>query len=137
MRLESDEMSSDEIKEWIFAQDFPPLRCDLPMRDQITLALQDMGFQRVRANQVVPHPVWNVSGHVGTFRAEGVRSVKIALKRICRELGFRVRISEIVATLYRDRLNASFALVPPNAAPVDVQDDGGWIPEHLEFEEAL
>src|ERR1044071_10277263 len=101
MSLESDEMTSDEIKDWILSHEFPQLRCDLPMRDQITLALQDIGFQRVRANQVVHHPVWNVSAHVGTSRADSVRSVKIALKRICGELGFTVRMSEIVATLYR------------------------------------
>lgn len=125
-------MSSEEIKGWILSHDFPPLRSDLPMRDQIALALQDLGFERVRVTPVIHRPVWNVSANVGRFRAESLRSVKMALKKICEELGFRVRMNEIVASVYRGRLNAAFALIPPNAAPVEIEHDGGWIPEHLE-----
>jgi hypothetical protein len=126
------EMSSEGVKAWILSREFPPLRSDLPMRDQIALALQDLGFARVRVTPVIHHPVWNVSAHVGRFRADSLRSVKIALKKLCGELGFRVRMSEIVASLYRGRLNAAFALVPPNVAPVEVENDGQWVPEHLE-----
>lgn len=129
------EISSEEFKRWVLSRD--PLRCELPMREQITLALQDLGFQRVRVNQVIHHPVWNISALVGTFRADTLRSVKIALKKLCGELGFRVRMNEIVASVYRGRLDAAFGLVPPDAAPVEVEHDGGWIPEHLEFEEAV
>lgn len=80
------------------------------MRDQIALGLQDLGFERVRVTPVIHHPVWNVSANVGRFQAESLRSVKMALKKICEELGFRVRMNEIVASLYRGRLNAAFAL---------------------------
>jgi hypothetical protein len=124
------EISSEEFKRWVLSRD--PMRCELPMRDQIVCALQDLGFERIRLNQVEPHPVWNVSAKVGRFRADSLRSVKIALKKLCRELGFPVRMNEIVASVYRGRLNAAFALVPPNAAPVEVEDDGEWLPEHLE-----
>nr|WP_281721456.1 hypothetical protein [Nitrosomonas nitrosa] len=129
------EISSEEFKRWVLSRD--PMRCELPMRDQIMLALHDLGFQRVRVAQVIHHPVWNVSAQVGTFRADSLRSLKIALKKLCGELGFRVRMNEIIASVYRGRLNAAFALVPPDAAPVEVEHDGGWIPEHLEFEEAV
>ena len=125
-------MTAEEVKDWILSHEFPPLRCELPMRDQISLALQDLGFQRVRVTQVIHHPVWNIAANLGTFRAESLRSVKAALKKACRELGFRVRMNEIVAAIYRGRLNASFALVAPDAAPVEVEHDGEWLPEHLE-----
>lgn len=134
MRAEAYEISSEELKSWILSRD--PMRCELPMRDQIILALQDLGFQRVRVAQVIHHPVWNVSAHVGTFRADSLRAVKLALKKLCDELGFRVRMNEIVAGIYRGRLNAAFALIPPNAAPVEVEDDGHRVPDDLDFEEA-
>lgn len=132
MSANAELMSSEEIKAWILSHDFPPLRSDLPMRDQIALALQDLGFERVRVTPVIHHPVWNVSAQVGTFRADSLRSVKIALKKLCGELGFKVRMNEIVAAVYRGRLNAAFALIPPNAVPVEVEHDGEWLPEHLE-----
>lgn len=127
------EISSEEFKGWVLSRD--PMRCELPMRDQITLALQDLGFQRVRVTQVIHHPVWNVSAQVGTFRADSLRSVKIALKKLCGELGFRVRMNEIIASVYRGRLNATFALIASDAAPVEVEDDGHRVPDDLEFEE--
>jgi hypothetical protein len=130
MNLEADEISYEEFKKWILSHDH--LCCELPMRDQIALALQDLGFERIRVNQVIHHPVWNVSARLGQFKTDSVRSVKIALKKMCGELGFRVRMNEIVASLYRGHLNAAFALVPPDAAPVEVEHDGEWLPEHLE-----
>lgn len=81
------------------------------MDNQITLALQDLGFQRIRVTPVIHHPIWNISARVGTFRAESLRSVKLALKTVCSELGFRVRMNEIVASVYRGRLNAALALI--------------------------
>src|SRR6187200_3387983 len=98
MSAEAYEISSEEIKRWVLSRD--PMRCELPMREQITLALRDMGFERIRVNEVVPHPVWNISASVGRFKADSLRSLKIALKKMCGELGFRVRLSEIVASLY-------------------------------------
>jgi hypothetical protein len=132
MSAHTELMTSEEIKKWILCHAFPPLRCDLPMRDRTTLSLQDMGFERIRVTQVINHPVWNVSAQVGQFRADSVRSVKIALKRICGELGFRVRMKEIVGSLYRGRLNAALALVPADYAPPEVEDDGERLPESLE-----
>ena len=85
---------------------------------------------------MIHHPVWNVSAHVGQFRADSLRSVKIALKKMCSELGFRVRMNEIVASLYRGRVSAAFLLAPPNLAPAEVEDDGHRVPDHLEFEDA-
>lgn len=130
MSAEAYEISSEEVKKWVISRD--PLRWELPMREQITHALRDMGFERVRVTPVIHHPVWNIAANVGLFRTDSVRSLKIALKKMCGELGFRVRMNEIVASLYRGRLNAAFALIPPNAAPVEVEHDGGWLPEHLE-----
>jgi hypothetical protein len=124
------EISSQEFKNWVLSRD--PLRCELPMREQITCALQDLGFEKIRLNQVEPHPVWNVSAKLGRFRADSVRSVKLALKKLCDELGFRVRISEIIASVYRGRVNAVFALIPSDAVPVQVEHDGEWIPEYLD-----
>jgi hypothetical protein len=135
MNADAELMTSEQIK-WILSRDFPPLRSDLPMRDQIALALQDLGFDRVRVTPVIHHPVWNVSANVGGFRAESLRAVKMALKKMCGELGFKVRMNEIVAGIYRGRLNAAFALVPPNAAPVEVEDDGHRVPDDLDFEDA-
>jgi hypothetical protein len=120
----------EEFKRWVLSRD--PMRCEIPMRDQITLALQDLGFERIRVNQVIHHPVWNVSAHVGQFQADNLRSLKVALKKMCGELGFRTRMSEIVASLTRGRVSAAFLLVPSDATPVEVEHDGGWIPEHLE-----
>jgi hypothetical protein len=128
------EMSSEEIKAWVLSRD--PLRCELPMREQISRALQDLGLERIRLNQVEPHPVWNVSAKVGQFRADSLRSVKIALRKMCDELGFRVRMNEIIVSVYRGRLNAAFGLIPPNSPPVEIADDGHRVPDHLEFEVA-
>jgi hypothetical protein len=136
MNADAELMTSEQIKAWILSHDFPPLRSDLPMLDQIALTLQDLGFERVRVTPVIHHPVWNVSANVGRFRADSLRSVKMALKKMCGELGFKVRMNEIVASLYRGRLNAAFALVPPNAAPVEVEDDGHRVPDDLDFEDA-
>jgi hypothetical protein len=130
MTTEADSWNSDQIKKWVISRD--PLRWGLPMRDQIALALQDLGFERIRVTPVIHHPVWNIAANVGKFRTDSVRSLKIALKKMCGELGFRVRMSEIVASLYRGRVSAAFLLVPPDAVPVEVEHDGGWIPEHLE-----
>jgi hypothetical protein len=116
MTAKAYEISSQEFKNWVLSRD--PLRCELPMREQITCALQDLGFEKIRLNQVEPHPVWNVSAKLGRFRADSLRSVKLALKKLCDELGFQVRMNEIVASIYGGRLNAAFALIPPNAAPV-------------------
>ncbi|ODU24271.1 MAG: hypothetical protein ABS95_02055 [Verrucomicrobia bacterium SCN 57-15] len=124
------EISSQELKDWVLSRD--PMRCELLLRDQIPLTLKDMGFERIRVTQVIYHPVWNVFAHVGMFRAESLRSVKIALKKMRDELGFRVTMNEIVASMYRGRLNAAFALIPATAAPVEAEHDGGWLPEHLE-----
>jgi hypothetical protein len=134
MSAKAYEISSEDFKNWVLSRD--PMRCELPMREQIALALQDLGFERVRVKQVIHHPVWNISAHVGKFRADGLRSVKIALKKMCGELGFRLRMNEIVGSLYRGRVSAAFLLVPPNLAPVDADDDGHRIPDHLEFEDA-
>lgn len=41
-------------------------------------------------------------------------------------------MNEVVASLHRGRLNAGLRLIPLNAAPVEIDHDGGWIPEHLE-----
>src|SRR5213075_2943768 len=90
------EISSEDFKKWVLSRD--PMRCELPMRDQIFLALQALGFERIRVTPVIHHPVWNIAANVGQFRADGVRSVKIALKKICGELGFRVRLNEVVAS---------------------------------------
>lgn len=124
------EISSEEFKRWVLSRD--PLRCELPMREQIVFALQGLGFDRIRVNQVEPHPVWNIAANIGNFRADSLRSVKIALKKICGELGFKVRMNEIVASLYRGRLNAAFALIATDAAPDEVEHDGGWLPEYLD-----
>lgn len=132
MRPETEEWNSEEIKAWILSREFPPLRCELPMGDQIALALHDLGCERIRVNQVAPHPVWNVAANMGRLRADSVRAVKTALKKLCAELGFRVGMSEIVASVYRGRLNAAFALAAPDATPVEVEHDGQWVPEHLE-----
>lgn len=134
MSANAELMSSDQIKAWVLSRD--PLRCELPVRDQIFFALQDLGFERIRVNQVAPHPVWNIAANVGNFRADNVRSVKITLKKTCSELGFKVSISEIVASLYRSRVSAAFLLVPSNLAPIEVEDDGHRVPDHLEFEDA-
>jgi hypothetical protein len=128
------EMSSEEIKAWVLSRD--PLRCELPMCEQISRALQDLGLERIRLNRVEPHPVWNVSAKVGQFRANSLRSVKLAIKKMCDELGFKVRMNEIVASVDRGRLNAAFALVPPNYAPPEVEDDGHRVPNELDFEGA-
>jgi hypothetical protein len=87
-------------------------------------------------NEVVPQPVWNISASVGRFQADTPRSLKIALKKMCGELGFKVRLNEIVASLYRGRVSAAFLLVPPNFAPVELEDDGHRVPDDLDFEEA-
>lgn len=134
MTAKAYEITSEEFKAWVLSRD--PLRCELPMREQIALALQDMGFEAIRATQVTPHPVWNVSARVGRFQADSVRSVKMALKKMCGQLGFRLRLNEIVASLYRGRVSAAFLLVPPNLAPVEVEDDGHRVRNDLEFEEA-
>jgi len=130
MSADVDEISSEEFKKWVLSRD--PMRCEFPMRDQILLALRDMGFERIRVTQVIHHPVWNVSAHVGQFQADSLRTVKIALKKMCDEFRFKLRMNEIVASLYRGRLNAAFALIPPNYAPAEVEHDGVWLPEHLE-----
>lgn len=130
------EMTSEEVKAWILRHDFPPLRSDLPMRDQIALAFRNLGFERIRVNQVIHHPVWNVSAHIGTSSVQSLRSIKIALRKLCRDLGYRLGMNEIIASIYRGRLNAAFALVPPNDAQVEVEDDGHRVPEYLEFEGA-
>jgi hypothetical protein len=127
-------MSSEEIKAWVLSRD--PLRCELPIREQIVRALQDLGLERIRLNQVEPHPVWNVSAKVGQFRADSLRSVKLAIKKMCDELGFKVRMNEIVASVYRGRLNAAFGLISPDMAPIEVEDDGHRVPDHLDFEDA-
>jgi hypothetical protein len=132
MNPETCEMSSEEIKAWILSRDFPPLRCDLPMREQIAIALHEMGFERIRVTPVIHHPIWNIAANVGQFHTDSVRSLKIAIKKMCAELGFRVRMNEIVASLYRGRVSAAFALVPPDAAPVEVGYDHEGLPEHLE-----
>jgi hypothetical protein len=134
MSAEVYEISSEEFKAWVLSRD--PLRCELPMRDQIVFALQELGFERIRVNEVAPHPVWNISASVGRFQAESFRSLKIALKKMCGELGFRVRLNEIVASLYRGRVSAAFLLVPPNFAPVEIEDDGHRVPDDLDFEDA-
>ena len=41
------------------------------------------------------------------------------------------------AEVRNGRLDAAFGLIPPDAAPVEVEHDAGWIPEHLEFEGAV
>jgi|GraSoiStandDraft_24_1057298.scaffolds.fasta_scaffold457624_1 hypothetical protein len=124
----------EEFKRWVLSRD--PMRCEIPMRDQITLALQDLGFEHIRVNQVIHHPVWNVSARVGQFQADNLRSLKVALKKMCGELGFRTRMSEIVASLNHGRVSAAFLLAPPNHVPAEVEDDGHRVPEHLEFEDA-
>ena len=135
MSAEAYEISSEDFKNWVLSRD--PLRCELPMRDQIALALQDLGFERIRVKQVIHHPVWNISAHVGKFRADSLRSVKIALKKMGGELGFRLRMNEIVASLYRGRVSAAFLLVPPNLAPVVIEDDGQRVQDDLDFEGAV
>jgi hypothetical protein len=130
MSTEAEVMTYEEIKRWVLSRD--PMRCEIPMRDQIALALRDLGFERIRVTPVIHHPIWNIAANVGQFRTDSVRSLKIALKKLGGELGFRVRMNEIVASLNRGRVSASLLLVPPHANPVEVEHDGGWIPEHLE-----
>ncbi len=133
MSAEAELMTSEEFKAWVLSRD--PLRCELPMREQIALSLKDLGFERIRLRQDEPHPVWNVSAIVGQFRSDSLRSVKLAIKKMCGELGFKVSMNEIVASLYRGRVSAAFLLAPPNLAPVEIEDDGHRVRDDLEFED--
>ena len=130
-------MSYEKFKRWILSHDFPPLRCELPMHEQIALTLQDMFFERVRVVQIPHHPVYRVTARLGRLAPQSQRQVKLALRSMCRELGFTVKLRDIIADVRHGRLDAAFGLIPPNAAPVEVQHEGGWIPEHLEFEGAV
>jgi hypothetical protein len=80
MTAKAYEISSQEFKNWVLSRD--PLRCELPMREQIIFALQELGFVRIRLSQDEPHPVWSVSANVGQFRADSLRSVKLAIKKM-------------------------------------------------------
>jgi hypothetical protein len=130
--MKTEVMTSEEIKAWILSRDFAPLRCELPMDQQITLALRDMHFERLRVVQTPYHPVYRISARLGRLAPQSHRPVKIALRKMCRELGFSVRMSDIIAQVYHGRVDACFALIPPDAVPVEVQNDGEWTPEHLE-----
>lgn len=115
-------MTADEVKDWILMQDIPLSRHKLPMREQIERYLRDIGFDRVRVKQIDPHPVWNVSAQVGQSETHSVRSLKLALQRMCRDIGFRVKGNEIVASLYRSRVNAAFALLPQTSPAITAEN---------------
>ena len=59
MSAEASEFTSEQVKAWVISRN--PLHWGFPMRDQIVLALQDLGFERIRVTKVIHHPVRNIS----------------------------------------------------------------------------
>lgn len=136
MSGETESMTSDEVKAWIMRQNFPPAPWDVPLDQRIADALGEIGFDRVGVTQTLHHPVFRVSARFGGFAPAEARRLKIAIRKMGRELGFVLRMSDIIVEVYTGRFVAVFALVAPDAALVEVEDDGQRVPEHLEFEEA-
>jgi hypothetical protein len=125
-------MTDEEIKEWMLSGTFPPLLFGLAIQEQIALSLQYMHFERVRVEKVPHHPVFRVVARLGQLAPQELRPVKVALKKMCRDLGFSVKMSDIIADVSRGRLDAVFGLLPHNPAPVVIEDDGERVPDHLE-----
>lgn len=94
MSADDELMSYEKLKRWILSHDFQPLRSELPMQEQITLALQDMFFEKIRVVQVPHHPVYKVTARLGRLAPQTLRPVKLALRSICRELGFKVKLRD-------------------------------------------
>jgi hypothetical protein len=136
MSGETELMTSEQIKAWVMRQTFPPAPWELPMDERILDALRPFGFDRIRLAQVPHHPVFRLTARYGRFVPTGARPLKIIIRKIGKELGFVLSIRDIVVEVDTDRFVAVFALVPQDATPVVVEDDGHRVPDHLEFEEA-
>jgi hypothetical protein len=123
--------TDEEVKEWILDAEIPPLLSGLSIHEQIVLTLEYKHFERVRVERVPHHPVYRVTAQLGKLAPQSLRPLKLRFQDMCRHLGFTVKIRDIIAEISRGRVEAVFALLPPNPAPVVVEDDE-WLPEYVE-----
>jgi hypothetical protein len=69
-----------------------------------------LGFERVRVVRVGPHQVWSLTARLGQSVYDCDHIVKVALKRLAWNLGFKLKLRDIVARVRDGCVQAVFCL---------------------------
>lgn len=72
-----------------------------------------LGFEHVRVVRVGPHPVWSLTARLGQSVYDCDLMVKVALKRLASNLGFKLKVRDTVAAVRNGCVRTAFCLNVP------------------------
>jgi hypothetical protein len=76
----------------------------------IMAEVKRLGFEHVRVARVGPHPVWSLTARLGQSVYDCDLMVKVALKRLASNLGFKLKLRDTVARVRDGCVQAVFCL---------------------------
>jgi hypothetical protein len=86
---------------------------EAPLSELILAEVNGLGFERVRVARVGPYPVWSVTARLGHSVYGCDHIVRVAVKRLAQNLGFKLKMRDIVARVRCGCVQAVFCLDQP------------------------
>ena len=76
----------------------------------IRAEVEHLGFESVRVVAVGPYPVWAVAARLGASKFDRDYIVRVAMKRLAQNLGFKLHLRDIAARVRGECVQAAFCL---------------------------